>query len=286
MLLAWSYKGKAIGFGSGRSWELVMDYCEVLKRGLMLGGAFAIGYPLAMLLHEVGHAIAFWCTGGSVMRISVHPFSWSYTYGASSLHPQLVTWAGALFGIVCGLSLLFSVRLSKSPWLTPVVVTALCALLVNGLYLGVDAVMRGGGDGTSLARMGTPVWLLMFFGGTLILAGTVAAAVLMPRMGLTREMDVLTRLIMLAVGIGPYLIALLVYHAVSNPDELRLWTTYVVTGCVVLVVMACLSSAWATQFPGMVLEPGNPIKWAQAMAVSLLGVAVVSSLLLISSQGA
>ena len=118
-----------------------MKLDEFLKSSFLLAGAFAIGYNAAMALHELGHALGQWVTGGSVARISLHPFSWCYTYYKSvPRYPDFVTWSGAGLAVTTSVLLLLLGRRWRTPWLTPLIVGAICGLVANGVYLAVDAI--------------------------------------------------------------------------------------------------------------------------------------------------
>ncbi len=69
---------------------------DAVKRGLLLLGSFAIAYNASEFLHELGHALAAWMTGGQVFGIVVHPFNWSFCYAVSP-YPLFLTAAGVTF---------------------------------------------------------------------------------------------------------------------------------------------------------------------------------------------
>jgi Peptidase M50B-like len=72
---------------------------RILKLSIFLFGSFSFSWVLGTVFHELGYAIAMWVTGGKVSRITINPFSWSYTYYASSpRYPAFSSWAGMLLG--------------------------------------------------------------------------------------------------------------------------------------------------------------------------------------------
>ncbi|MBA3484280.1 MAG: M50 family metallopeptidase [Pirellulales bacterium] len=114
-------------------------------------------------VHELGHVVAAWLSGGTVQRVILNPFTISRTDVSPNPHPLIVAWAGPLVGV--GLPLI-AAACSR-----PVLPAArrfldffagFC-LIANGTYIGVgslDAV----GDAGDMLRLGSPRWLLAAFG--------------------------------------------------------------------------------------------------------------------------
>src|SRR5262245_53736430 len=51
-------------------------------------------------VHESGHALGAWLTGGRVARVVLHPLTISRTDLANNPRPLFVAWAGPMFGVV------------------------------------------------------------------------------------------------------------------------------------------------------------------------------------------
>jgi hypothetical protein len=114
-------------------------------------------------VHELGHVLAAWLTGGTVQRVVLHPLEISRTDVAPNPHPLLVAWAGPLVGV--GLPLIATVlsRAAFPPWSRHVNFFAGFCLIANGAYIGVGSI-EGIGDAGDLLRHGSPRWLLAMFG--------------------------------------------------------------------------------------------------------------------------
>ncbi len=114
-------------------------------------------------VHEFGHVLGAWGTGGRVVRVVLHPLTISRTDVVENPHPLIVVWAGPLGGVL--LPLLVWVSMAK---VRPNIAflsrffAGFC-LVANGLYIGVGSFDRVGDCGEML-RQGSPLWLLWGFG--------------------------------------------------------------------------------------------------------------------------
>jgi hypothetical protein len=50
-------------------------------------------------IHESGHVLGAWLTGGRVARMVLHPLTISRTELAHNPNPLAVVWAGPVFGV-------------------------------------------------------------------------------------------------------------------------------------------------------------------------------------------
>ena len=126
-----------------------------------------------MAVHELGHALGAWMTGGTVTKVVLYPLVFSRTEVYPNPEPLPVVWSGPLFGvgIPCLLWLVScSVRLRVA-----YLVRFFCGfcLVSNGAYIGV-ASLEGLGDAGDMLRLGSPIWSLWLF-GVLTLVGGFAA---------------------------------------------------------------------------------------------------------------
>lgn len=114
-------------------------------------------------VHESGHIVAAWLTGGTVTQVVLDPRTLSRTDVSPNLHPLAVAWAGPCLGVL-GPLLLWAVACAFGlPGAFVVRFFAGFCLLANGLYIAfgsLDAV----GDCGDMLRQGTPIWVLWLFG--------------------------------------------------------------------------------------------------------------------------
>jgi hypothetical protein len=116
-----------------------------------------------MAVHELGHVLGAWITGGRVARVVLHPLTISRTDLAENPQPLLVTWAGPSFGVMLPLLAWGVAQGGRLPgWYLLRFFAGFC-LIANGAYLAVGSIDRVG-DAGDLLRHGAPVWQLWLFG--------------------------------------------------------------------------------------------------------------------------
>jgi hypothetical protein len=67
--------------------------------------ALLVAWFAMQAVHECGHVLAAWLTGGTVQRVVLHPLSISRTDVSPNPHPLAVAWAGPIFGAAAPLAL-------------------------------------------------------------------------------------------------------------------------------------------------------------------------------------
>lgn len=143
-------------------------------------------------VHELGHVLAAWMSGGEVERVVLHPLTFSRTdlIPSKNPHPLLVVMGGPLFGVIFPLILCGIVKLaptkakecSRSVDYLFRFFAGFC-LVVNGAYIAFGP-STGHIDSAELLRDGAARWMLVLFGLITIPAGLYLWHGLGPRFGL------------------------------------------------------------------------------------------------------
>jgi len=143
----------------------------VSRSQLILIGSTVLGSWLGMqAIHELGHVLGAWVTGGRVERVVLHPLTISRTDLAVNPKPLIVTWAGPAVGIVLPLLIWRAAAALRLPGAFVFRFFAGFCLLANGLYIGIGS-FDGIGDCGDLLRHGAPVWHLWLFGAIMAPVG-------------------------------------------------------------------------------------------------------------------
>jgi hypothetical protein len=122
-----------------------------------------------MAVHEFGHVLGAWFTGGTVTRVVLHPLTISRTDVSPNPQPLVVVWAGPVFGCLLPLLVFALVALLRWPTYLVRFFAGFC-LIANGAYLGIGSFDRVG-DAGDLLRHGAALWQLSLFGVLTVPAG-------------------------------------------------------------------------------------------------------------------
>jgi hypothetical protein len=145
----------------------------MMFRRLLAGAAVIYLSWLGMqAVHELGHVLAAWSTGGSIVRVVLHPLAISRTDVAPNPSPLAVAWAGPIVGVAVPLLMMVIVRCVRgnSQVRDYVEFFAGFCLIANGVYIGIGSI-DGVGDAGDLLRHGAPRWQLVAFGVAAAAAG-------------------------------------------------------------------------------------------------------------------
>jgi hypothetical protein len=114
-------------------------------------------------VHELGHVVGAWLTGGTVERVVLNPLAISRTDVAPNPEPLVVVWAGPMVGVLLPLAVwgISAATGWQGAWAARYF-AGFC-LLANGLYIGVGS-FDGVGDAGDMLRAGSPTWSLWLFG--------------------------------------------------------------------------------------------------------------------------
>ncbi len=135
----------------------------------MLSAVAAASYAM-MVVHESGHVLAAWMSGGRVSRVVLHPLAFSRTELEHNPHPLFVVWSGPAWGSLLPLGMWLVVRSLRSRIAFLLRFFAGFCLVANGAYLA-SAVLLPVGDADDMLRLGVPVGaiatpgLVAFVGG-------------------------------------------------------------------------------------------------------------------------
>lgn len=231
-----------------RSWRSVS--CQLLT----VLGSYAFAYCTAAALHELGHALAAWLSGGKVQAMRIDPFGGSFVQVVPDSHPILTHSAGFILGPLASLAIVR--RRDQLPaWLAPAAI-ALCTigLLSCAFYLLVGAALDVG-DVRALARLGVPRFALVASGLALLLGGALAASVSLQAFGVGADASIAYRAAILIVGVGPYLLLATAVRAAREESGAEFWTIASLAGLSVAPVLAATSVWSERRLPHHCLRP-------------------------------
>ena len=114
-------------------------------------------------VHELGHCLGAWATGGSIARVILKPWTISQTILAENPKPLAVVWAGPTIGVTVPLLIWAFAKWRMLSISFALRFFAGFCLVANGLYIGIGSFF-GIGDCGEMLRHGSELWQLWSFG--------------------------------------------------------------------------------------------------------------------------
>lgn len=156
--------------------------CRLSSFVLLLATAAASWYGF-MLIHELGHVLAAWLSGGRVARVVLSPLAFSRTDMERNPHALFVAAAGAAWGSLFPLASWLVARAGRLPLAFLLRAFAGFCLLANGAYLASAAIMPAG-DAEDMLRLGASLWAVVTPGIAACVGGLTLWNGLGPHFGL------------------------------------------------------------------------------------------------------
>jgi hypothetical protein len=156
-----------------------------LYQALLIVGTLGFSWLGMMAVHELGHVIHVWASGGAVRQIVLPLLGFSRTDVSLNPHPLLVARGGALWGAILPLVLLLAVRRFGRRFAFLAAFFAGFCLIANGAYLAGGAWINAG-DAADLLHLGASRWQLLGFGLPAIAVGLLLLNGLGPNFGLAQ----------------------------------------------------------------------------------------------------
>lgn len=235
--------------------SLINDVRHVLT---LLAG-FAFGMHLAVLLHELGHALGHWVGGGHVTAFVMQsPLPAGYVRGPAP-NPYLAVWGGVVFGSLCTL-----VFLALAHWLRGRSVLRFVALMTaafclghNGLYLFVGGIVPYA-DAEGMIQLGAPPWLLFLSGIPMLIGFTFVLTVAILHVGLRPTEPLWRWIVVVEAGL------------LTVPAVMLAGLAFGASSRSMLAPMALLVSSYAVCFGVAAYRARSVARWSAAHFESVL----------------
>ena len=131
---------------------------------IILIGSTLLGSWLGMqAVHESGHVLGAWLTGGRVSKVVLYPLTISRTDLDDNPNPLIVVWAGPLLGVLLPLVGWGIAAGWHMPGAYVLRFFAGFCLIGNGAYIGLGSFDEVG-DAGDMLRHGSVLWQLWLFG--------------------------------------------------------------------------------------------------------------------------
>jgi len=150
---------------------------------LLIGSFIAFSWLAMQAVHELGHVLGAYATGGTVSKVVLHPLTISRTDIGRNPHPLIFVWAGPLVGAVLPVLVFLAAKLCRSPGFYLFRFFAGFCLITNGAYIAMGS-FHTAMDAGDMLRHGSPQWTLLLLGALTIPAGLCLWHKIGPHFGL------------------------------------------------------------------------------------------------------
>jgi hypothetical protein len=141
-----------------------------LQQGVLIVSTVLGSWLGMQAVHEAGHVLGAWLSGGRVAQVVLNPLTISRTDLAENPSPLFVVWSGPVFGVLLPLVLGWGMASLGLPGAFVLRFFAGFCLIANGAYLGIGSLDRIGDCGV-LLQHGAARWQLWLFGAVTAPAG-------------------------------------------------------------------------------------------------------------------
>jgi len=247
---------------------------KTLQRMLIVGGLYVFVSYVSEIVHELGHVLAAWGTGGQVYGIVISAFSWSYAYAYSS-ESMALAWSGFAAQVAFGVMVFCLLWICKSRLSLVGVLLAAESLAEAGGYMLVGAITNEGDSATLIGRGIAPVVLIAIGAALWLLSIPVvlpAGALLNMGRGRTRWRSGA----LVLSPIAAYLGLIVIVNVIRRPDQWLFWMLGDGVGVVYVLLASVVIHLARPWFDGPETRRRMlPVNWRMVAAAAVLGVVVV-----------
>ena len=141
-----------------------------LHQGVLIVSVVLGSWLGMQAVHEAGHVLGAYLSGGHIARVVLHPLTISRTDLEDNPQPLFVVWAGPVFGVLLPMALWLLAAGLRLPGAFVLRFFAGFCLIANGAYIAGGSFDRIGDCGVMLQH-GSATWQLWLFGAVTMPAG-------------------------------------------------------------------------------------------------------------------
>ncbi|RPH32676.1 MAG: hypothetical protein EHM93_08125 [Bacteroidales bacterium] len=248
---------------------------------LLLFGCFCIGWNVANVLHELGHAFAMALVGVPIKEFVLNPFSWCWTFAEYQKYSLLLSLGGVTFGLLFVILPSFAAIWIRSAYFRiPAFTIAAWALSMDGIYLLTGALFSAG-DGKEIVEFGAPYSLVIFLGCLYLMLALFMFGLIHPLVGIGKNSSITKRFLIFGAAVFPYLLMIFLYNFILNRREILLWTSFVLGGVVLIWMSAVAGYFWARIGKGFDEINRTKIGWKPVIIFLIIGFIIIAGEFLI-----
>jgi hypothetical protein len=181
----------------------------------LLSGSFVFAYCFGIVIHELGHVLAYLYYGVSTDVFVIHPFGRNYMEPAVDItHGKLLIGAsGSLFNVFCAVSFSFLFRHTKNIYFMPFLMWGATSLIQEAIAMILDIVKGSQFDWSIVIATGIPIWIVICLSISFLLIGSLYFLRLMAFAGLSKS-DSYAKILSVCLGsVIPFFLFALIYSS-------------------------------------------------------------------------
>ena len=128
-----------------------------LHRVVLVTATILCSWLGMMIVHEGGHVLGAWATGGKVKQVVLTPIGFSRTDLSINPHPLIVVWSGPIIGSIVPAIAFAIAAAARLRWAYLLRFFAGFCLVANGAYIGA-ASFNQIGDAYPMLLFGSKNW--------------------------------------------------------------------------------------------------------------------------------
>ena len=179
----------------------------------LLSGSFIFAYCFGVVIHELGHVLAYLYYGVSTDVFVIHPFGRNYMEPVVDItHGKLlISASGSLFNVLCAISFSFLFRHTKNIYFMPFLMWGATSLVQEAIAIILDIVNGSQFDWSIVVATGIPIWIVICLSISFLLIGSLYFLRLMAFAGL-RKGDSYTKILSVCLAsVIPFFLFALIY---------------------------------------------------------------------------
>jgi hypothetical protein len=179
----------------------------------LLSGSFIFAYCFGIIIHELGHVLAYLYYGVSTNVFVIHPFGRNYMEPMVDItHGKfLIGASGTLFNVFCAISFSFLFIRTKNLFLMPFLIWGATSLIQESIAIILDITKGSQYDWSKVISSGIPLWIVISLSIFFLVIGSLYFLRLMAFAGLKKS-DSYIKILSVCLGsVIPFFLFALIY---------------------------------------------------------------------------
>ncbi|MET1256550.1 hypothetical protein [Aliikangiella maris] len=180
---------------------------------LLIAGAFTFAYCFGVIIHEIGHVLAYWYYGISTTTLVLDPLGHSYMTPAIE-NPEgelLQRSGGTLFNVFCAILSASFFWKKKSLFALPILIWPASALIQESIAIILDVINGLPFDWAFVVASGIPIYMVLLLSIIFLISGCGVFLYLLSIAGISKSWPTPKIIASCLIAVTPFFIISLIY---------------------------------------------------------------------------